>query len=274
MSIHQLNMYGMDKVQVAVERIKTFEPEEGYYLAFSGGKDSVTIKALADMAGVKYDAHYTVTSVDPPELVRFVKTFKDVSFDFPTDSNGKVLTMWNIIPKHSMPPTRIVRYCCGDLKESRGEDRFVITGVRKAESVKRALTRGGLEIGVGKKEKREHYDPDNPTPELMYICKQHYRKILNPIYDWSTEEVWEFIKDYDVKYCCLYDEGYKRLGCIGCPYASKEARIREFERYPAYKKLYIKAFEKMLVYRHEHGVDVGRADWQNGEDVFNWWMRC
>lgn len=143
MSIHQLNVYGMDMVEVAIERIRTFCPEEGYYLAFSGGKDSVTVKALADMAKVKYDAHYTVTSVDPPELVRFVKTFPDVAFDFPTDKDGRVITMWNLLANHTMPPTRIVRYCCSELKESRGKDRFVITGVRKDESIRRKLTRGG-----------------------------------------------------------------------------------------------------------------------------------
>lgn len=59
MSLHQINIYGMDFVEVAIERLKAFEPEEGYYLAFSGGKDSVVIKELANIAGVKYDAHYT-----------------------------------------------------------------------------------------------------------------------------------------------------------------------------------------------------------------------
>ena len=136
-------MYGLDMIQVAIERLKAFEPPEGYYLAFSGGKDSVTIKALADLAGVKYDAHYNVTSVDPPELVRFVKTFPDVHFDFPVDKDGRVITMWNLIPRKGMPPTRKVRYCCASLKESQGEGRFVVTGVRKDESVRRALTRGG-----------------------------------------------------------------------------------------------------------------------------------
>ena len=88
--LHQMNIYGKDRVQQAIERLQTFEPEEGYYLAFSGGKDSVTVKALMDMAGVKYDAHYSVTSVDPPELVQFVKTFNDVIFDlthFQKDEN-------------------------------------------------------------------------------------------------------------------------------------------------------------------------------------------
>ena len=143
MSIHQLNFNGKDKVEVSIERFQTFEPPEGYFLAFSGGKDSVVIKALADMAGVKYDAHYRVTSVDPPELVQFVKSFDDVAFDRPLDSDGNQITMWNLIPRKKMPPTRVVRYCCKDLKESSGEGRFVVTGVRWEESTKRK-NRGGV----------------------------------------------------------------------------------------------------------------------------------
>lgn len=268
MSIHQLNMYGIDMVEVAIERLKAFEPPEGYFLAFSGGKDSVTVKALADMAGVKYDAHYNVTSVDPPELVRFVKTFPDVKFDFPVDDNGRVKTMWNIIAEghNSMPPTRIVRYCCADLKEGCGEGRFVVTGVRKDESVRRAATRGGLELGKNKSSVRDLLDPDNPTPEMFYHCKTYYKKVLNPIIDWTTAEVWEFIKEYNVSYCELYDEGYTRLGCIGCPMASRHEREREFKEYPKYKENYIRAFQRMLE-RHP-----SKRSWQSGEEVFEWWL--
>lgn len=275
MSIHQLNMYGMDMVEVAIERLKAFEPKEGYYLAFSGGKDSVTVKALADMAGVKYDAHYNVTSVDPPELVKFVQSFPDVHFDFPMDDNGRVITMWNLIPKKSMPPTRMLRYCCADLKETRGEGRFVVTGVRKDESVRRANTRGGLELGKNKTSKREILDPDNPTPEMFYHCQTHYSKVLNPIIDWTTDEVWEFIKEYKVRYCCLYDEGFSRLGCIGCPMDTRAHRLWEFERYPKYKENYIRAFDKMLKnmgpikYAQNHHLKKG---WTTGEEVFNWWI--
>ena len=73
--IHQLDFNGKDKVDKAIERLQTYEPQEGYYLCFSGGKDSVVIKALADMAGVKYDAHYNVTGIDPPALVAFIKKY-------------------------------------------------------------------------------------------------------------------------------------------------------------------------------------------------------
>lgn len=252
-------------VDVAIERLKAFEPKEGYYLAFSGGKDSVVIKKLADMAKVKYDAHYTVTSVDPPELVRFVKSFPDVHFDFPKDDAGKPITMWNLIASNSIPPTRRSRYCCAELKESQGGDRFVVTGVRKEESTRRRLTRSGLELGKNKTSIRESLDPDNPTPEMMYHCQTYHKKVLNPIVDWTSVEVWEFIKEHKLRYCCLYDEGYTRLGCIGCPMASIKCREQEFQRYPKYKENYIRAFEKML----KNHPDV---KWDDAEDVFRWWM--
>ena len=57
-----------DRVAEAIKRLKTFEPPEGYFLAFSGGKDSQAVYHLAKMAGVKFDAHYSLTTVDPPRL--------------------------------------------------------------------------------------------------------------------------------------------------------------------------------------------------------------
>lgn len=140
--IHQLNLEGKDKVQIAIDRFKAFEPEEGYFLAFSGGKDSVVIKALADMAGVKYDAHYAITTVDPPELVQFVKTFSDVSMDSSHYKDGGRITMWNLIPRKLMPPTRLVRYCCDKLKESSGVGRVTVTGARWDESTNRKHNQG------------------------------------------------------------------------------------------------------------------------------------
>ena len=132
-----------EKVRKSIERLKLFEPEDGYYLAFSGGKDSVTCKALMDMAGVKYDATYRVTSVDPPELVRFIKdVHPDVKREIPLYNDGTPITMWNLIPKKLIPPTRLVRYCCDNLKESGGTGRITVTGVRWAESTNRKRNQG------------------------------------------------------------------------------------------------------------------------------------
>ena len=138
----------VDKVADAIKRLQTFQPKDRpYWLAFSGGKDSCVILALAKMAGVNYEAHYNVTSVDPPELVRFIKReYPDVSFDIPHDKNGKPVTMWTLIDKYKMPPTRLMRYCCEELKESSGKGTVTITGVRWSESINRKKNQGMVTI--------------------------------------------------------------------------------------------------------------------------------
>lgn len=148
-----------DKIAKSIERLRAFEPEEGYYLAFSGGKDSVVCKALLNAAGVKYDATYRVTSVDPPELVRFIKEkHADVKREVPRYADtekseklrGRPITMWNLIPKKLMPPTRLARYCCEYLKESGGDGRLTVTGVRWAESVNRRQNQGIITLASKK----------------------------------------------------------------------------------------------------------------------------
>ena len=136
-----------DKVEASLDIIRMFEPPDGYYLAFSGGKDSQCIYHLAKMAGVKFDAHYAVTSVDPPELVRFVReNYPDVDFMIPKDKDGKPVTMWSLIASHTIPPTRAARYCCSSLKEVGGQYRVTMTGVRKAESINRRKNQGVVTI--------------------------------------------------------------------------------------------------------------------------------
>lgn len=81
---------------------------------------------------------------------------------------------------------------------------------------------------------------------MVEMCYKTHTTTVNPIIDWTEAEVWEFLKEYNIPYCTLYDEGFKRLGCIGCPMGSKEQRIREFERWPKYKHLYMVAFQKMI----------------------------
>lgn len=264
-----------DKVEESIRYLQSFEPKEGYYLAFSGGKDSCVLKALVEMAGVKYDAHYSVTSVDPPELVRFIrKHHPDVVFDFPrdVDENGKeyVITMWNLIPRKLMPPTRLARYCCEVLKESAGDGRVTLTGVRKAESVRRSKDRDLAEIGT--KAKGRRFNTDNgEAREMVENCYRHARVTVNPIIDWTDSDVWEFIRKYNVPYCELYDRGYTRLGCIGCPMSTKAGE--DLAEYPKLREAYLRAFARMIENRKERGLPiVGKADWSTPEKVMDWWV--
>ena len=168
MALIEETLFGReDKVQKAIDRLKAFEPKEGYYMAFSGGKDSQCIYHLALMAGVKFDAHYSVTGIDPPELMRFIKKqYPSVVWDYHYWDDGKPehylpngkprqITMWNLIADHTIPPTRNARYCCDALKETGGKGRVVITGVRWAESVRRKALHGVVDIRTESKKIHE-----------------------------------------------------------------------------------------------------------------------
>lgn len=269
-----------DKEQHAIDVLQAFCPSEGYYVAFSGGKDSVCIKKLCDLAGVKYDAHYRVTSIDPPELVRFIKrTYPDVEFDIPKDKDGKQITMARLIKENGTPPTRIVRYCCEVLKESASYGRLTVTGVRWAESTNRKNNQGLATVYNASKEMRE--DPNfQQTPrggvvlnndneesrEMLESCYRLKKTVINPIIDWEDEDVWEFIHKHNVPYCELYDQGYKRLGCIGCPMGDNATQL---EKYPKYKNIYLMAFEKMLKTREAKGLST---IWESADEVMEWWL--
>lgn len=276
-----------DKVQTAIDRLKAFEPPDGYYLAFSGGKDSQCIYHLAEMAGVKFDAHYRITSVDPPELVRFIKTqYPNVSMDIPRDKNGKPITMWNLIPRKLMPPTRLVRYCCAELKETGGKGRVTVTGVRWDESVNRKKNQGLVTIlGKTARDKAEEnganftqtvrgwvvLNMDNDAERrTVEQCFRTRKTVVNPIVDWLEEDVWEFLNDVaKVPHCILYDQGYKRLGCIGCPMSSNQKE--ELERYPRYKASYLRSFDRMLEVRDSKGKYRDEL-FNSADSVFKWWV--
>jgi phosphoadenosine phosphosulfate reductase len=234
-----------DREEETLEILRMYQPAEGYYLAFSGGKDSVVLYEMAKRAGVKFDAHYHITTADPPELVRFIMKH------YPTVARERgEYTMWTIIPKKLMPPTRRVRYCCQVLKERGGENRTTITGVKATDS-----------------RNRRH--------RLVRTCYKKNNIGINPLLNWCDAEIWAFIKGNNLPYCELYDQGFKRLGCIGCPLASVKDRIMELERWPKYRDAYVRAFDRMLEQRaiKEKNTRLRSAKlWKTGEDVMEWWL--
>ena len=103
-------------------------------------------------------------------------------------------------------------------------------------------------------------------------CYRTTSTMINPIVDWIDEDVWEFLNYYGCKSNPLYENNFRRIGCIGCPMGYWKNRLKEFELYPKYKNLYIKAFDKMLQHRLECGLE-NKNEWTNGESVFDWWIK-
>lgn len=297
-----------DKETKAIQTLKIFNKSaEPYYLCYSGGKDSDAIRILADLAGVNYELHHNHTTVDAPATVYYVR---DVMSQYGeksigVDEDGRRVyrygdrgfihmpaeTMWELIARKGMPPTRGARYCCADLKEKGGFGRRKVTGVRWDESWKRKESHGLVTI-IGKTKSVQKaadyigvdYDlgrggglvlnmDDGKSRRLVENCYRTTSTLINPIIDWTTDDVWEFLHHYGCEGNPLYKTGETRVGCVGCPLAGREQQKIDFERYPAYRRAYIKAFDKML---EAHGgaivIDGKKQYWKSGEAVMNWWI--
>lgn len=238
------------------------------------------------LALVKFEAHHNLTSVDAPETIYYVKSIPNVIIDIPHDKNGERVSMWSLIIKKGLPPTRLMRYCCAELKEKGGKGRMLITGVRSAESVNRAKKAGMIKI-IGKAKTVQkmaenlgaEYEinqagglvmnmDNSENHRLVEHCYRTTMTMINPILDWTDSDVWEFLKYYGCEANPLYRCGKKRIGCIGCPMQSFKGMQRDFTEYPKYKNLYIRAFDRMLA---AHPNKEEHYSWKTGIDVFDWW---
>jgi phosphoadenosine phosphosulfate reductase len=204
------------------------------------------------------------------------KNYPNVIWDYPRYPDGKRITMFNLIEKTGFPPTRIIRFCCSHLKETSGKKEFVSTGVRWAESANRKR-RGMIEKQYKSREQSLILNSDNDETRRQFeTCQLKGKKILNPLVAWQDSHIWNYIKKYNLKYCCLYDEGWKRIGCIGCPMARYSERVKMFECYPRFKALYMHSFKKILNGKLKNFQSQTPEDnykkWQTPEDIFDWWI--
>lgn len=279
-------------------------------ITYSGGKDSdVLLKlALECLKPSEFEVLNSHTTVDAPETVYYIRDrFEELkelgvktTIHYPHYKDGRPMSMWSLIVDKEMPPTRFARYCCFELKETSIPNRFVAVGVREAESTGRKgrdsftfrarkkqdsvyfSTSHIKDVFEDDKERRKH-DGVDANEIGVYDCKfiENAKKnadlICNPIYKWTDREIWQFIEARHMPHNPLYDMGFTRVGCIGCPLADKK-RIHEFQLYPKYKQNYINAFQRMLDKRKAKGKDdvtgkEGLHKWTDGEAVYRWWMQ-
>ncbi len=237
------------------------DPENGFYLAFSGGKDSQCLYHVAKLAGVRFKAHMNLTSIDPPEVIRFVKTqYPDVELIKPR------MSIYEMAKKKHILPTRILRWCCAEFKETSGVGKIILVGVRKEESARRAK-REEISTEIKGKRNEETFDQWSEHEESMVACVGGKDKILvSPIIYWTERDVWEFLNVNGIPHCELYDEGYTRIGCICCPMSGPRQKAKEIKRWPHVKRNWIKTIQWL--------IDNGYIDhnFNDAETGFRWWI--
>ena len=268
-------VYTYDKVQVAIDRLRAFEAlaleysPEGYYLCDSGGKDSSVIKELAIMAGVKHGVHHNHTTLDHPETVYFVRREKarHEAMGIPYTIHYPTMSFPQLMRKKKMPPTRLKRYCCEALKEHGGQGRVCVTGVRWSESATRSKQRGVAEV-IGKKHASVILANDNDESRKEFeTCQIKGKRVVNPIIDWTDDDVWEFVAMRNLTVNPLYAMGYKRVGCVGCPMSSKAGK--ELDAMPKYKANWIRWFGHLIDDAKRDGRPIFM---ESAEDYYNFWI--
>lgn len=241
--MQQLDIFGRTKEEKSIEFLRENEPPEGYFLGFSGGKDSIVVEHIAKRSGVKFTVYYSSTGIDPPEIAKFIKRYhSDVIWLRPEISFYKGIMKYEL-------PNKFKRWCCKELKEKPSKKiplKHRIMGIRREESARRAK-RGAI-----------HFQPKLK----VWVYK--------PIFDWLEWEIWEYIERYKLPYCSLYDEGFDRLGCIICPWLCNQNSRKLKMNKDKWPKMYA-AFERFIKEKYwpKHKDHL----WENDADEFllNWY---
>lgn len=255
-----------DKIEESIATLKRAEkialqlnPTEGLYLAFSGGKDSAVVYELCQIAGVKFTPHYSVTGIDAPANIQHIKNhYPDVKFEHPKEN------YFRLVEKKGLPMIH-TRFCCSRLKENMGAGNVIIDGVRAEESRNRAkynevMVRSRRVENIKKGRNRSFVELE----ENEHRCIKGKDRIdVHPILKWTSAEVWEFMLENNVPVNPCYSY-LTRVGCMYCPFASKEQITLYEEEYPKYKQRVLLALKRFMERKQIEGIDTP-------EDYFDWW---
>lgn len=260
-SLQKKILYSIDLIRKAEKIALRLDPENGFYNTFSGGKDSQCLYHLVKLAGVKAKTHMNLTSVDPPEVIRFVKQhYPDVELIKPK------MSIYDMAKKKHILPTIRFRWCCAEFKEMSGAGKVTLIGIRREESARRAK-RGEISMNIKGKRTEETFDQWSEHHEKMVTCVKGKDKILvSPIIYWTERDVWEFLNVNNIPHCELYDEGYSRIGCILCPMSNYNVKILDMKRYPHALKKWINTIQWLKDNGYSNHVE------ESAETCFRWWI--
>lgn len=255
------------KIQESIKLIQRGEklalalnPVDGYYVGFSGGKDSQVLLDLVKKANVKYRAFYSVTTNDPPDNVYFIRQhYSEVTFIHHHPNFYKLIQTKGL-------PTIFHRWCCEIFKEGAGAGNVVLTGVRHEESKKRSK----YPIIDVRSKRQEHQNRNKPYSIEEFENNNHQcikgkdKIMLYPLLNWTSSDVWYYIAENNLPLNkCYKNSG--RVGCMFCPFSSYEQLQFYKTTYPRFYELIRQNLEIYLSKREENKTI------ENAEQYLAWW---
>ena len=210
----------------------------------SGGKDSAVLDFLLQKSGIKYTSIYANTTIDPPGTIKHIRKYYPHTIILqPKESFFKLVERKGL-------PTRLNRYCCQFLKEYVSIGKPIFEGVRSSESRNR--------------QNRDYIQCDN---RKWQKGSQH----IYPIYDWSDDDIWNYINDNNINVSPVYEQGLTRLGCVGCPLVSRKgARLKEFNLFPKYYNAIKKAITTGMKKNPQWKLTCATDG--DGDLAMKWWL--
>ena len=197
---------GRDPAEIVELALREFSPE--ITVSFSGAEDVVLVD-MASRVGVPYRVFTLDTGRLHGETYKFLDTVReryDVAIDayFPQPDAVQALVREEGFYSFYRDGHQ---ECCG---------------IRKVEPLRRALSEVRAYITGQRKDQSPSTRDDIPLRQLDESFAAPGQELVkfNPLANWSTAEVWRYIREHDVPYNPLHDRGFRSIGCEPCTRAT------------------------------------------------------
>lgn len=207
-----------------------------FYVAFSGGKDSVVALDLVQRAlpHNKFKVLFGDTGMEFPDTYNCTERVEALCRERGIEFMRSKSKLTNDVTWRCFgPPAVTIRWCCSVHKTSpqimllqsqTGNHAFTgmaFTGIRGDESVSRS-----------------EYD------DVSYGGKHRGQYSCHPIIEWNSAELFSYIYQEDLTLNESYKKGNSRAGCLVCPMSSGKHEYMKMQCYPEEMNTFISYIEK------------------------------
>lgn len=235
-------------------------------VAYSGGKDSQAclILAIKTYGAKNIEAVFCDTGWEHPVTYEHIQTTtKDLGVKLITVKSNRFDGMIGLAKKKKRFPSSQARFCTSELKSipfidyvlSHKEHLLIIQGIRSLESYKRSkMTKQCTYF-------KYYFEPYNEKgkthtyrkKDVLKFIKHFSNDILRPVFDWTGQQVIDYIIKNGQSPNLLYKEGFKRVGCFPCIMSGHKEIYQLIKRYP-------ERFEEIIQYEKQMNSSFFKLD--------------